>query len=202
MVLIYLSGKIGVFIQLNLGGFMTSLVNKPLTRAEKYQDDSAWLSTLPLIDESWGLMSQLLKSVNDKFPLVDVLAKRKKYESAKEKTQRKGRPYHQLGDLVKGVILTEDLQQTITVSNFLINHFNVVKWEVKVGNSDNPYCGVIHIDVQLGALTCEIQVMPKKTAEVKKKSNHFYKTGRPSEVAGLWSTVENFSLPQRALLGV
>ena len=179
-----------------------TLVCKPLTRAEKYQDDSAWLSVLPLIDISWGLMSQLLKSVNGKFPYAEVLGKKKAYASAKEKTVRKGRPYHQLGDLVKGVVLTDDLQQTIAVSNFLINHFDVIKWEVKTGSVDNPYCGVIHIDVQLGALTCEVQVMPKATSKVKKVSNGFYKNNRAREAAHLWNTVENFSPSQRQLLGV
>ena len=177
-------------------------VCKPLTRAIKYADDPEWLSVLPLIDSSWAKMAQLLQLTNEKFPLVEVLGKKKAYLSAKEKTGRKGRPYAQLGDLVKGVVLTVDIQQTIAVSNFLINNFQVVKWEVKTGTVDNPYCGVIHIDVRLGNLTCEIQVMPRATAAIKKKSNGFYKTGRAQEATSLWSTVENFSLSQRALLGV
>ena len=181
---------------------MTTIVCKPLTRAVKYAEDPQWLSVLPLIDSSWVEMTQLLEVTNGKFPLVDVLAKRKKYESAKEKTVRKGRQYCELGDLVKGVVLTDDLQQTIAVSNFLINNFTVVKWEVKTGTVDNPYCGVIHIDIRLGNLTCEIQVMPKATSKVKKVSNGFYKTGRASESSQLWKDVENFTENQRKLLGI
>lgn len=57
-------------------------VCKPLTRAMRYADDLQWLQVLPLIDESWELMSQLLKSVDGNFPLVKVLAKKKAYLSA------------------------------------------------------------------------------------------------------------------------
>lgn len=180
---------------------MTS-VCKPLTRAVKYQDDPAWLSVLPLIDGSWVMMTQLLKTVDGNFPLVKVLAKKKAYLSAQEKTIRKGRPYAELGDLVKGLILTNDLDETVAVANFIINHFHVVKWEVKVGSKINPYRGVIHLDILLDELVVEVQVMPEATAQVKKKSNSFYKTNRAEEGAHLWHGVKNFSEAQLQLLGV
>jgi len=192
MVLIYLS-------ILALGGLMTS-VCKPLTRAVKYVDDPQWLSVLPLIDSSWVKMTQLLQEVDKRFSYADVMAKKKAYASAKEKTLRKGRLYTELNDLVKGVILTDSLQETIVVSEFLITHSNVIKWELKKGSRNNPYCGVIHVDIQLGELVCEIQVMPKSTAKVKKFSNSYYKTGKAIETISLWASVENFSPSQ--LLGV
>ena len=181
---------------------MNSLVCKPLTRADKYKEDQAWLSVLPLIDSSWVGMTQLLQTVNGNFPLVKVLAKRKAYLSAQEKTTRKGRPYAELGDLVKGLILTGDLDESVAIANFIINHFNVVKWEVKLGSKDNPYCGVIHIDVLLDGLVCELQIMTEATAKVKRKSNHFYKTNRAQEGAHLWEEVNNFTEAQLQLLGV
>jgi hypothetical protein len=182
---------------------MTSVVCKPLTRAQKYQDDPQWLQVLPLIDSSWAMMAQLLQSVDGKFHQAKVLQWKKKYESAKEKSSRKNVPYGQINDLLKGVVLTENLQQTIAVANFILNHSNVVKWEVKVGDNPlKPYRGVIHIDVRLGNLTCEIQVMPYSTWKVKRLTNASYKTGNASNDGAIWSTVENFSASQRLLLGV
>lgn len=177
-----------------------TLTQKPIPRAIKY--DPMWVKTLPLIDDSYSLMRDLLKCVNDKYSFVEVLANKKGYESALNKTTRKGKSYLELGDLVKGLILTNTLQQTIVVSNYLTARYDVVKWEAKKGTLDNPYCGVIHIDVRLGNLICEIQVMPKDTAEVKKKSNHYYKNNIPNEVKDLWSNVENFSESQRMLMGI
>ena len=180
-----------------------TLVNKPITRAIKFKEDSQWLDILPSIDTSWTLMSQLLKEVSVKYPKADVLQKRKKYESAKEKTQRKDREYHQLGDLVKGTILTDNLQEAMVVVSFLINNFNVVKWEAFTGTLTNPYCGVIHVDIQLGNLVCELQITTRKNWTIKKESNHYNKTGRASEGAYLWIDADNFSDIQRGyLLGV
>lgn len=75
---------------------MTS-VCKPLTRVVKYADDPQWLSVLPLIDSSWVKMTQLLQEVDKRFSYADVMAKKKAYASAKEKTLRKGRLYKRLG---------------------------------------------------------------------------------------------------------
>ncbi len=46
-------------------------------------------------------MRGLLKEVSDRYSFTDVLAKKKSYTSAQEKTIRKGKSYEQLGDLVK-----------------------------------------------------------------------------------------------------
>lgn len=182
---------------------MTStMISKPLTRAAKFKDDPEWLSVLPLIDTTGRKLTQVLKQVSNRFPSADVLQWNKKYESAKEKVQRKGRPYNQLNDLVKGVILTNSLQESMAVTSYLLRHCDVVKWEAKTGCEGNPYCGALHVDLQLGGLTCEIQVMPRSTWAVKKQSNHYYKTNRAQEGAHLWSSVENFTPQQRKLLGV
>lgn len=179
-----------------------STVNKPIPRAVKFADDMEWLKILPSIDNSFSLMRNLLKGVSTKYPGVDVLAKKKRHTSATEKTVRKNCSYSQLGDLVKGLILTDNLQESIAVANYLVNNFTVVKWEAKTGTLENPYCGVFHIDILLGNLTCEIQVMPRKTSKVKKLSNSFYKTGRAEESSHLWKDVENFNDCQRAILGI
>lgn len=182
---------------------MTStMISKPITRATKFKDDPEWLSVLPLIDTTGRELTKVLKQVSVKFPSADVLQWNKKYESAREKTMRKGRPYNQLNDLVKGVILTDSLQQSMAVVSFLLRHCEVVKWEAKVGDEMNPYCGALHVDIRLGNLTCEIQVMPRATWKIKKQSNHYYKTSRALEGAHLWSSVENFTPQQRKLLGV
>lgn len=180
----------------------TSTVNKPLTRATKFKDDLAWLEVLPKIDTTSRELTGLLKLVSTKFPAADVLQRQKQYASAKEKTQRKGCSYAQIGDLVKGTILTDTLQQSMAVVSFLLRHCNVVKWEAKTGNEGNPYCGALHVDLRLGGLTCEIQVMPRSTWAVKKQSNHYYKTNKALEGAHLWSEVQNFSQQQLKLMGV
>jgi hypothetical protein len=180
---------------------MTSTVNKPLTRAVKYQQDPEWLKVLPLIDATSRELTQVLKQVSIKFPNADVLQWNKKYESAREKVIRKGRPYNQINDLVKGVILTNTLQQSMAVVSFLLRHYDVVKWEAKTGDNMNPYCGALHVDLLIGNLVCEIQVMPKSTWAVKKQSNHYYKTDRAQEGAHLWN-VENFTPQQLKLMGV
>ena len=179
-----------------------TLVNKPITRAMKFKEDPQWLDILPSIDSSWTLMSQLLKMVGEKYPTTDVLQKRKKYESAKEKTQRKGRSYHRLGDLVKGTILTDDLQEAIVIVNFLIDHMKVVKWEAFTGTIANPYCGIFHVDVRLGNLVCELQVTTRKNWRIKRESNRYYKTDRAADGAFLWVDADNFSDTQRVLLGL
>lgn len=182
---------------------MTStLINKPLTRATKFKDDPAWLEVLPMIDTTGRELTQVLKQVSNRFPSADVLQWNKKYESAREKTVRKGRPYNQLNDLVKGVILTDTLQQSMAAVSFLLRHCNVVKWEAKTGSDTSPYCGALHVDIHLGSLTCEIQVMPRETWKVKRAHNKFYKSGCPMEGAEMWSSVENFTPQQRKLLGV
>lgn len=180
---------------------MTStLINKPITRAVKYQQDPEWLKVLPLIDSSSAQLAQLLQLVHTRFPEADVLQWNKKYKSAKEKVIRKDRPYNQLNDLVKGVVLTDTLQQSMAVVSFLLRHYEVVKWEAKTGSEGNPYCGALHVDIRLGGLTCEIQVMPRSTWAVKKQSNHYYKTGKAHEAAHLWD-VENFTPQQLKLMG-
>lgn len=182
---------------------MTStLINKPLTRATKFKDDLAWLEVLPMIDTCGRELTKVLKQVSNRFPSADVLQWNKKYESAREKTVRKGRPYQEINDLVKGTILTDTLQQSMAVTSFLLRHYEVVKWEAKVGTPEVPYCGTLHVDVKIGSLTCEIQVMPRATWKVKKCTNHLYKTGRAPEGAALWSNVENFSQQQLKLMGV
>lgn len=180
---------------------MTSTVTKPLTRAKRFKDDLAWLEVLPMIDATGRELTKVLKQVSVKFPAADVLQWNKKYESAREKVIRKSRPYQEINDLVKGVILTDNLQQSMAVVSFLLRHCDVVKWEAKTGDDMNPYCGALHVDLRLGNLTCEIQVMPKSTWAVKKQSNKFYKTGRAHEAAHLWD-VENFTEQQLKLMGV
>lgn len=181
---------------------MTStVISKPITRAERFKDDPEWLAVLPLIDKTYQELAGLMKLISNKFPQADVLQRQKQYASAQEKTVRKGIPYHQINDLVKGTILTENLQQSMAVVSFLLRHCNVIKWEAKCGDNMNPYCGALHVDIKLGGLTCEIQVMPKSTWAVKKQSNKFYKTGRAHEAAHLWD-VENFTEQQLKLMGV
>jgi hypothetical protein len=183
---------------------MTSTVNKPLTRAVKYQQDPEWLKVLPLIDTTSRELTQVLKQVSVKFHQADVLQWNKKYESAQEKTVRKGRSYTELNDLIKGVILTDNLQQAMAVVSFLLRLPNcqIIKWEAKTGSETSPYCGALHVDLRLGHLTCEIQVMPKATWKVKKAHNHYYKTGRPMEGADMWNGVQNFTPQQLKLMGV
>lgn len=181
---------------------MTLTVNKPLTRAVKFKDDPQWLSVLPMIDITSRELTQVLKQVSNRFPSADVLQWNKKYESAREKVIRKGRPYNQINDLVKGVVLTDNLQQAMAVTSFLLRHCDVVKWEAKTGDNMNPYCGALHVDIRFGGLTCEIQVMPRSTWAVKKQSNHYYKTSRALEGAHLWSSVQNFTPQQLKLMGV
>ena len=180
---------------------MTSTVNKPITRAERFKDDLEWLKVLPLIDTTSRELTQVLKQVSVRFPSADVLQRQKQYASAQEKRVRKGVPYTSINDLVKGTILTDTLQQSMAVVSFLLRNCEVVKWEAKKGSEENPYCGALHVDLQLGGLTCEIQVMPKSTWAVKKQSNKFYKTGRAHEAAHLWD-VENFTEQQLKLMGV
>lgn len=181
---------------------MTSTVNKPITRAERFKDDLEWLKVLPLIDTTSRELTQVLKQVSVRFPTADVLQWNKKYESAREKVIRKGRPYNQINDLVKGVVLTDNLQQAMAITSYLLRNCEVIKWEAKCGDNMNPYCGALHVDLRLGNLTCEIQVMPKSTWAVKKQSNHYYKTDRALEGAHLWSSVPNFSQQQLKLMGV
>jgi len=171
---------------------MTSTVTKPLIK--RAQMDSKWLEVQPFIQESFQDIRKVLKKVSEFLPTCNVLSRCKKRESAAEKLVRKGySSYFQIGDLVKGTILTDNLDESLTVVNYLITHFNVIKCESKKGSEENPYCGAIHVDISLGKLTCEIQVMPKATWKIKSKSNHYYKTGRAHEVAHLWSNVENFN---------
>jgi len=181
---------------------MTSTVTKPLTRAAKFKNDPEWLKVLPMIDTTSRELTQVLKQVSIKFPNADVLQWNKKYESAREKVIRKGRPYNQINDLVKGTILTDNLQQAMAITSFLLRHCNVVKWEAKTGTSELPYCGTLHVDVKIGSLTCEIQVMPRATWKVKKATNHLYKTNRAKEGADIWNTVQNFTPQQLKLMGV
>lgn len=181
---------------------MTSTVNKPLTRAVKYQQDPEWLKVLPLIDATSRELTQVLKQVSIRFPNADVLQWNKKYESAREKVIRKGRPYNQINDLVKGVIITNTLQESMAITSFLLRNCEVVKWEAKKGSEENPYCGALHVDLLIGNLTCEIQVMPRSTWAVKKQSNHYYKTNRALEGAHLWNDVPNFTPQQLKLMGV
>ena len=181
---------------------MTSTVNKPLTRAERFKDDQAWLYVLPLIDTTSKELTKVLKQVSVKFSNAEVLQWNKKYESAREKVIRKGRPYNQINDLVKGVVLTENLQQAMAITSYLLRNCEVIKWEAKCGDNMNPYCGALHVDLQIGGLTCEIQVMPRSTWAVKKQSNKFYKTGKANEASHLWNDVPNFSQQQLKLMGV
>lgn len=182
---------------------MTStMINKPVTRAAKFKDDPEWLKVLPLIDKTYQELAGLLKLISNKFPQADVLQRQKQYGSAREKTQRKGCSYSQIGDLVKGTILTNTLQESMAAVSFLLRHCDVVKWEAKVGSETSPYCGALHVDLRLGNLTCEIQVMPKSTWAVKRAHNHYYKTGRPMEGAELWNDVQNFTPQQLKLMGV
>jgi hypothetical protein len=58
-----------------------------LRRAIKYSNDSLWVKVLPL--DSYELMRGLLKEVSDRYSFTDVLAKKKSYTSAQEKTIRK-----------------------------------------------------------------------------------------------------------------
>jgi hypothetical protein len=147
-------------------------------------------------------MSELLHDVLLEWSEVDVLLSKKQYASAREKVTRKGYSFIEFPDLVRGAILTNNLDEAIEVVGFLLCHSEVVKWEVKVGSPDNPYCGAFHLDIKLGELSCEVQVMPKSTWKVKKEAHGCYKEGKPELAAPLWASVESFTQEQRELLGV
>jgi hypothetical protein len=178
----------------------TSTVTKPLTKARM---DPRWVQVQPSIQHTWNELKGLLQSVYEYLPTSDVLSWCKKRESASEKLVRKGyESYFQINDLVKGVILVDNIDEAITIANFLQAKTNVVKLEAKVGVPNKPYCGSIHLDIQLGSLVCEIQIMPRATWKVKRATNSMYKQGVPEQGADLWNTVQNFTNSQLNSLGV
>lgn len=177
---------------------MTTTMCKPLKRADM---DPKWLEVQPLIKDSLSELKGLLHGVYDFLPTSDVLSWCKKRESAAEKMIRKGRQsYTEINDLVKGVVLVDSLDEAIAVANFIRANTSVVKLEPKVGTEGKPYCGSIHLDVQLGALVCEIQVMPRATWKVKRVTNASYKQGTAAQDVEVWSSVENFTEGQLAQL--
>lgn len=179
---------------------MTTTTHKPLTRTMM---DPRWLEVQPSIQHTWNELRVLLQSVSEFLPTSDVLSWCKKRESAGEKLIRKGfDSYTKINDLVKGVILVDTLDEAVAIANFIQTNTKVVKLEAKVGTPDKPYCGSIHLDVKLGNLVCEVQVMPRATWKVKKATNGFYKQGVPELGAPLWNTVANFNNKQlKALEG-
>lgn len=175
---------------------------KPIKRLESSELDQDWAEAQSWAHLAWLELGQLFHDVVLSGWDCDVLLSKKQYASAKEKVARKGYSYMQFPDLVRGAILTNNLDEAIEVVGFLLCHSEVVKWEVKVGSADNPYRGAFHLDIKLGELTCEIQVMSKKTWKVKKEAHVSYKAGKPEEAAPLWASVESFSQEQLELLGV
>lgn len=169
---------------------------KPILKST-LSNDAEWESIQPAITESLSLIGELLSKVEYTYKDSVVMVKRKRHGSALEKKGRKGyQHYLECRDLVKGVVLTEDLDQVVWAANLINQSSNVCKLEVKTGNPSNPYKGAIHIDIKLGNLICEIQVMTKAAWEVKKESNPLYKQGKPELGKELWSQVQSFSSAQ------
>lgn len=164
--------------------------------------DQDWAEAQAWAHVAWLEISELFHDVTLCGWDCDVLLSKKQYASAREKRVRKGYSYMEFPDLVRGAILTNNLEEAIEVAGFLLCHCEVVKWEVKVGTPENPYRGSFHLDLKMGELSCEVQVMPKATWKIKSDAHHSYKEGRPERAASLWAQVESFSQEQRELLGV
>lgn len=162
-----------------------------------------WKAVSILMQDSWLLLKEVFKTLESNNKNYSFLLSKKQFASAREKLERKGYfSFKQFPDLVRGAVLTKNLEESIQVLDFLISNYNVTKWEVKKGTQENPYRGSFHLDIVLGELTCEVQVMPRATWAIKRVSHQFYKSGRAAEAADLWDEVETFSKPQLQKLGV
>lgn len=152
-----------------------------------------WRAIKPFMETSLSLLKGgILSQVKRHHQGVKAWGRLKTFSSASEKLNREGKEYsnyQDITDLVKGVVLTQDLLEATKVVSFLLNHCEVVKWELKRGDRHNPYKGVYHIDILIGGLMCEIMVTSRQIWEVKKQSNRFYKTGQAPLTSPLWEGV-------------
>jgi hypothetical protein len=169
----------------------------------QYDYDPEWESAQEWADLSWRHLKDVFRDVVCFAPGSKTLLSKKQYASAKEKKSRKGyKSYLDFPDLVRGAILTTSLQESVEVVSFLLCHCEVTKWECKVGTATNPYKGSFHLDIRLGELDCEVQVMPKATWAVKSEAHKAYKQGEPEKASHLWDKVESFSEGQLQSLGL
>lgn len=158
-----------------------------------------WEEIRPIMDESWNLLKTLFGKVEEEVEEVSALLSKKQYASAQEKKVMKGySSFMDFPDLVRGALLVEDNKQVVQVVQVLFSlaKADIVKMEVKNGTSKNPYRGAVHLDLKLGQLTCEIQVMTKKTWAVKKTAHKAYKKGKAHKSASCWKEVVPFT-PQQ-----
>ena len=166
---------------------------KPILKTS-LQEDKSWWELQPTIDNSLEALSNLLKQIEGQFNDSTTLVRKKRHGSDKEKLSRKGYSYYkQCTDLVKGSVIVNTIDEVVLTALYLSSLSQVAKLEVKTGTPDNPYRGAIHLDIILGELTCEVQVMTSNAWTAKKESNHYYKTNRPQDGAYLWKDIETFS---------
>lgn len=155
--------------------------------------DKQWKAVKPQMDVALASLREVFQSVAESVaPGAEYVARTKERASAAEKLERKPQytEYAQLPDLVRGAILCADTAQVKDVCRFLYTVADVAKLEVKQGTDENPYRGVIHLDIRLNGLICEVQICTANTWKVKKQAHKLYKAGKAMAALPLWENVE------------
>jgi hypothetical protein len=164
-------------------------VERPILKDREYK------AIEPLLDTAMSILISVFKELDAQGYVTFV--RKKAYKSSREKLIRKGlTDYLSLTDLVKGTVLLNDLDSIILVVAYLKGQLDTAKIEVKVGDVMNPYKGVVHLDVVVEGVVCEIQVTTETNWAIKKESNPFYKNGCPTETASLWEYADTFTNAQ------
>ena len=107
---------------------------------------------------------------------VDIKTK----DSILEKIKR-GKAPEEITDYLRGAIVLNNKQRVKEAVQYLNNRSNVVKWEFKntpkIGDRMG-YRGSYHLDINLGGLICEVQIMTKSLWKLKDAAHAVYAVER------------------------
>jgi putative nucleotidyltransferase with HDIG domain len=153
---------------------------------EEYSSEllEKWQKLQNKIDEIQPKFETLLrKSISKSTDISKVNFKinRKTLDSTYEKFKRKKRDIGTFSDLLRAVIVISSKTNPKNIINGIKYYFNIVKIDEKTSSGETPYEGVIHIDVNVDGLICEIQIMSRHLHTYKQLADKIYKSDLPEE---------------------
>ena len=105
---------------------------------------------------------------------------------------KRGKAPEEITDYLRGAIVLNNKKRVKEAVQYLNNRSNVVKWEFKetpkIGDRMG-YRGSYHLDINLGGLICEVQIMTKSLWKLKDAAHAVYAVERGGKEAPVSSVL-------------
>lgn len=125
----------------------------------------------------------IMKSVGNKYRGVEYKARIKSLDSIISKIVNRGRKLSEIADLIGGMIIAQNSEDSKKiVKDFIRKNGSIVTNtdEKKLGDNPSGYFGAFHLDVDLGGVLGEVQIMHKSLEKQKTLAHSVYASTRDS----------------------